>query len=150
MASRGGLPDGHRDLPGRVLVAHRAALAPQRAQGDAGGADQPGRASGWSSTIPNASPTRCSTPAWQALKEAPGFYETLDAFFWMPPPAPPKVPVTIAWGEKDRLLPKRQAVRAGRWAQKRIHLMPGCGHVPMTDDPELVARVILMGARAAN
>ncbi|TKK90923.1 alpha/beta fold hydrolase [Herbidospora galbida] len=87
---------------------------------------------------------------WLALKEAPGFYETLDAFYWMPPPAPPKVPVTIAWGEKDRLLPKRQAVRAGRWAQKRVHLLPDCGHVPMTDDPELVARVLLSGARAAN
>jgi pimeloyl-ACP methyl ester carboxylesterase len=26
-------------------------------------------------------------------------------------------------------------------------LLPGCGHVPMTDDPALVAEVLLAGSR---
>ncbi|MBO3747239.1 alpha/beta hydrolase [Streptosporangiaceae bacterium NEAU-GS5] len=79
----------------------------------------------------------------QALRDAAGFDDTLAAFEWMPPPAPPKVPITIAWGEHDRLLPVRQAVRAGRWSQQRVTVLRGCGHVPMTDDPDLVADVIL-------
>ncbi|MEV1004348.1 alpha/beta fold hydrolase [Nonomuraea sp. NPDC050202] len=81
--------------------------------------------------------------ATQALSSAPGFDETLESFGGLMPPAPPKSPITIAWGEQDRLLPRRQAVRAARWSGQRVKLLKGCGHVPMSDDPELVARVIL-------
>nr|WP_311132405.1 alpha/beta hydrolase [Nonomuraea gerenzanensis]SBO91962.1 N-formylglutamate deformylase [Nonomuraea gerenzanensis] len=84
--------------------------------------------------------------ATQALGSAPGFEETLESFGGLMPPAPAKVPFTIAWGEHDRLLPRRQAVRAARWSGQRVKLMKGCGHVPMSDDPELVARVILESA----
>ncbi|MGW5261489.1 alpha/beta fold hydrolase [Microbispora sp. NPDC004025] len=80
--------------------------------------------------------------AAEALRDCAGFEETLDSLAWVAPPAPPKVPVTIAWGERDRLLPRRQAVRAARWAGQRALLLRGCGHLPMSDDPELVARVI--------
>ncbi|MEU8382667.1 alpha/beta fold hydrolase [Streptosporangium sp. NPDC048865] len=83
----------------------------------------------------------------QALKDASGFDETLASFAGLMPPAPPKVPVTIAWGEHDRLLPRRQAVRAARWSGQRVKLLKGCGHLPMTDDPELVARVLLEASR---
>lgn len=81
--------------------------------------------------------------ATQALGGAPGFDETLESFGNVLPPAPPKAPITIAWGEHDRLLPRRQAVRAAKWSGQRVKLMKGCGHLPMSDDPELVARVIL-------
>ncbi|MGW0807518.1 alpha/beta fold hydrolase [Nonomuraea sp. NPDC002799] len=81
--------------------------------------------------------------ATQALGAATGFDETLESFAGLMPPAPPKSPITIAWGEHDRLLPRRQAVRAARWSGQRVKLLKGCGHVPMSDDPELVARVIL-------
>jgi pimeloyl-ACP methyl ester carboxylesterase len=81
--------------------------------------------------------------ATQALSAASGFDETLESFAGLMPPAPPKSPITIAWGEHDRLLPRRQAVRAGRWSGQRVKLLKGCGHVPMSDDPELVSRVIL-------
>ncbi|TYB52766.1 alpha/beta fold hydrolase [Nonomuraea sp. PA05] len=81
--------------------------------------------------------------ATQALGAAPGFEETLESFGGLMPPAPPKSPITIAWGEHDRLLLRRQAVRAARWSGQRVKLMKGCGHVPMSDDPELIARVIL-------
>lgn len=55
----------------------------------------------------------------------------------------PDVPVTIAWGARDRLLPPRQAARAKVMIPAaRIVPLPGCGHVPMSDAPALVARVI--------
>jgi pimeloyl-ACP methyl ester carboxylesterase len=58
--------------------------------------------------------------------------------------SPPAVPVTIAWGEKDRILPPRQAQRAAQLLPDAHHVMlPHCGHVPMSDDPDLVAKVIL-------
>jgi pimeloyl-ACP methyl ester carboxylesterase len=56
------------------------------------------------------------------------------------------VPVTIAWGEKDRLLVPRQAERAAaELPGARMVKLPDCGHIPTYDDPELVARVILEG-----
>ncbi|MEV4562276.1 alpha/beta fold hydrolase [Nonomuraea sp. NPDC049419] len=81
--------------------------------------------------------------ATEALAGSTGFDETLESFGGLMPPAPPKTPVTIAWGEHDRLLLRRQAVRAARWSGQRVKLLKGCGHVPMSDDPELVARVIV-------
>ncbi|MCW3063043.1 MAG: hydrolase [Solirubrobacterales bacterium] len=60
------------------------------------------------------------------------------------------VPVTLAWGTKDRLLlTKRQAPRAEREVRgARLVLMPGCGHIATYDDPGLMARVVLEGAAA--
>ncbi|MGP3914196.1 alpha/beta fold hydrolase [Nonomuraea sp. 10N515B] len=81
--------------------------------------------------------------ATRALAASTGFEETLESFAGVMPPAPPKTPITIAWGEHDRLLPRRQAVRAARWSGQRVKLLKGCGHVPMSDDPDLVAGVLL-------
>jgi pimeloyl-ACP methyl ester carboxylesterase len=54
------------------------------------------------------------------------------------------VPTTVAWGTKDRILLRRQFARAKDILPKARHVdLPGCGHVPMSDDPELVARLIL-------
>ena len=62
-------------------------------------------------------------------------------------PIPVGVPVTIAWGTRDRLLPPSQArVARQRLPRARFVPLPGCGHVPMTDDPGLVARVLLDGS----
>ncbi|MGA3524868.1 alpha/beta fold hydrolase [Melissospora conviva] len=56
----------------------------------------------------------------------------------------PAVPVTVAWGTRDRILPYRQSRQARtRLPQARHVDLTGCGHVPMHDDPELVASVIL-------
>ncbi|MCW2948725.1 MAG: alpha/beta hydrolase fold protein, partial [Actinoallomurus sp.] len=56
----------------------------------------------------------------------------------------PDVPVTIAWGTRDRVLPPRQATRATTMiTQARLIWLPDCGHVPMNDAPELIARIIL-------
>jgi pimeloyl-ACP methyl ester carboxylesterase len=60
---------------------------------------------------------------------------------------PDDVPVTIAWGTYDRVLPPSNARIAQRQLPKaRFVPLPGCGHVPMTDDPDLVARVLLAGS----
>ena len=56
----------------------------------------------------------------------------------------PRCPVTVAWGTHDRLLPHRQSLRARERLPEARHVdLPGCGHVPMSDDPDLVAAVIL-------
>jgi pimeloyl-ACP methyl ester carboxylesterase len=61
---------------------------------------------------------------------------------------PAGVPVTVGWGTRDLLLPPRQAlVAAARLPGARVVWLPGCGHVPMTDDPALVAGVLLAGSR---
>lgn len=52
-----------------------------------------------------------------------------------------RVPVTIAWGELDRLVapPKRHR----RPPATRFVVLRGCGHTPNWDDPDLVTRVLL-------
>ncbi|GHD86538.1 alpha/beta fold hydrolase [Streptomyces naganishii] len=84
-----------------------------------------------------------------ALAQATGFEETLragiDVLFTDDVSG---IPVTVAWGTQDRLLVRRQGVRAKQIIpHARLVRLPGCGHVPMNDDPALVARVILDGSR---
>jgi pimeloyl-ACP methyl ester carboxylesterase len=57
-------------------------------------------------------------------------------------------PLTIAYGERDRLVPKRARRGEELPAQARWTTLPRCGHVPTWDDPELIARTILEGTRA--
>lgn len=59
----------------------------------------------------------------------------------------PEVPVTIAWATRDAVLPRNQANVARALLPHAAHvLLPGCGHVPMSDDPRRVAEVILRGS----
>ncbi|WP_149823968.1 alpha/beta fold hydrolase [Streptomyces tailanensis] len=84
-----------------------------------------------------------------ALARATGFDETLRAGATVQfTDDIPGLPVTVAWGTRDRLLLRRQGVRAKHVipGARLVHL-PGCGHCPMNDDPALVARVILDGSR---
>jgi pimeloyl-ACP methyl ester carboxylesterase len=80
-----------------------------------------------------------------ALRGSAAFRPTLRAgrrYAWVG--VAPTVPLTIAWGERDRILPPRQAQRAAALLPEAHHVtLPGCGHVPMVDDPELVATTIL-------
>jgi pimeloyl-ACP methyl ester carboxylesterase len=60
---------------------------------------------------------------------------------------PAEVPVTLAWGSRDRLTWPRQALVAKAVVPHATFIrLAGCGHVPMTDDPALVARVLLRGS----
>jgi pimeloyl-ACP methyl ester carboxylesterase len=62
-------------------------------------------------------------------------------------PIPDNVPVTIAWGTKDRVLPQSNARVARRQMPRaRFVTLPRCGHVPMTDNPKLIAKVLLEGS----
>lgn len=80
-----------------------------------------------------ASPSFDATLAW-VKRENP-----------MPPDLPTMTcPFTVAWGTRDAILPPRQGPR---WQSlvpgARLVPLRGLGHVPMSDDPALVARVIL-------
>lgn len=58
------------------------------------------------------------------------------------------VPVTVGWGDRDKLLLRRQGVRAKKTIpDARLVRLRGCGHVPMNDDSATVARVVLDTAR---
>jgi pimeloyl-ACP methyl ester carboxylesterase len=81
------------------------------------------------------------------FRAAPGFWPTARTGRRYRYTGRPRVPVTIAWGAKDRILPVWQARRARRLLPDARHVvLPGCGHVPMSDSPELVARVLLEGS----
>jgi pimeloyl-ACP methyl ester carboxylesterase len=60
------------------------------------------------------------------------------------------VPVRIAYGERDWLIPWPKAYdRLERMLpDAEFVALPDCGHLPMWDDPELVARTILEVTRA--
>lgn len=53
-------------------------------------------------------------------------------------PARVAVPVTLAFGERDRLV---RPVSAGIPGARTV-VMPDCGHIPMWDDPSLVLAII--------
>jgi pimeloyl-ACP methyl ester carboxylesterase len=86
--------------------------------------------------------------ATRGLAVCPGFGPTLrDAlvgeYRWA---EDVDVPVTIAWGTRDLLLPRRQAARARARRPEAGHVsLPGCGHLPFSDDPPLTTRVLLEG-----
>ena len=58
--------------------------------------------------------------------------------------------MTIVWGEKEKLLPPKARLTTELPASAREVILPGCGHLPMWDDPELVARTILEGGAGGS
>lgn len=78
-----------------------------------------------------------------------GLFDSLPSDGALLPLDPAPCPITVAWAVRDRAtsfsrygIPVLQAVPEARFVP-----MSGVGHVPMLDDPELVARTIL-GATA--
>lgn len=59
----------------------------------------------------------------------------------------PDVPVTVAWGARDLIVfrPRARLVKS-LIPQATLLRLPGCGHVPMSDNPALVAHVLLTGS----
>lgn len=79
--------------------------------------------------------------AFRSMAKAGAQYEFRGRF---------RVPITVAWGTRDRILPPRQAARAAQRLPTARHLMlPRCGHVPMSDAPDLIASIILATTAAA-
>jgi len=102
-----------------TMVTHPGRVTPEQAQGDVAGFASAGAAM----RAVFAGPTRFTASV------------------------PDDVPVTVAWGTSDRVLPRSNVRVARRQLPKaRFVPLPGCGHVPMTDDPDLVARVLLAGS----
>jgi pimeloyl-ACP methyl ester carboxylesterase len=66
-----------------------------------------------------------------------------DAHFAPLDPVP--CAITIAWAERDRIFPERKygPVAIERVPGARYIVLPRVGHVPMLDDPQLVADAIL-------
>jgi pimeloyl-ACP methyl ester carboxylesterase len=56
----------------------------------------------------------------------------------------PDLPVTLAWGELDQLVAPPRPER--RPASARFVVLPGVGHTPTWDDPELIAATLLQGS----
>ncbi|MDQ1635715.1 MAG: hypothetical protein QOJ32_2524 [Frankiaceae bacterium] len=95
-------------------------------------------------------PAEDAAAAMAALAAATGWDGTLAAVHgqrFAPPAGGIDVPVTLAWGAKDMLLPPRQRLRVHEvLPDARIGLLAGCGHLPMWDDPDLVVRAIRASA----
>lgn len=78
----------------------------------------------------------------------PSFHTMISAFDTWTLPARAMVPTTVGWGSRDLLLPTLQMKRLQETLpDARVYVLPGCGHVPMGDDPELVADLLLAGSR---
>jgi pimeloyl-ACP methyl ester carboxylesterase len=106
-----------RTVAFRTVVARGDLLSPERALGDA-----------------------------LAMRRGKGFVGAARSLrlYEFPECADLAVPVTVAWGELDRILAPHQADRARQLLPRARHVtLIGCGHVPMSDDPDRVAAAIL-------
>jgi pimeloyl-ACP methyl ester carboxylesterase len=103
---------------------------------------------GWPLRLPVEEGISTLRDAWSA----PAFSDALaafDVYDFRASAELEQLPVTIAWGEHDRLLPyRRQAPRARAMLPRARHLTLGAGHVPFHDDPAAVAEVIRSGVHA--
>ncbi|MET8229787.1 alpha/beta fold hydrolase [Micromonospora sp. NPDC005298] len=85
-----------------------------------------------------------------ALADAPGFAAARAAFAgWQlrreTAAVLDDIPVTVAWGTRDLVLPyptQARRARAALPAARHVPL-PGCGHLPFADDPQACARLLL-------
>jgi pimeloyl-ACP methyl ester carboxylesterase len=82
---------------------------------------------------------------------APGFDATLEATVDLQPTGLPDItcPVLVLWGSRDVVLLPRQGRRFERLIPNcELRYLKGLGHVPMSDDPQLLAAAITDFARA--
>lgn len=55
-----------------------------------------------------------------------------------------KVPTTIVWGEQDLPIPLEAGKQLEAWIPgAKLHIIPGCGHLPQQERPEELVRLIL-------
>lgn len=87
-----------------------------------------------------------------AVSEVPDALSERLAFDVLKPYDDPGVPVTIAWPEKDRLLPYEHYGKAWREAAPfaQWETISGVGHMPNYDEPELIANEIIATAERAR
>jgi pimeloyl-ACP methyl ester carboxylesterase len=83
--------------------------------------------------------------ALRAMASGPGFARTMRATETRSyvAPRPIDAPITVAFGSRDRLLLPWQSRRVSQLPPgARVVPLPGCGHVPMADDPSQVVELI--------
>ena len=60
-------------------------------------------------------------------------------------------PTTVAFGTRDLILPRRRWRRIDELpADVVVQELPGCGHLPMSDDPEAVAALVVASTTTAG
>jgi pimeloyl-ACP methyl ester carboxylesterase len=91
--------------------------------------------------------------AIQSLGSCPGFDAALRAAARRRylASAPISAPVTVAFGSRDLLLLPHQSRHLDQLPPgTQVETLPGCGHVPMADDPGAVAALIIASAARAG
>ena len=86
------------------------------------------------------------------MGSCPGFDEVMNATLnrRLLATAPVGAPVTAAFGSRDRLLLRHQSRHVGQLPPgTQVEALPGCGHVPMADDPGAVTAAITRTASRA-
>lgn len=102
---------------------------------------------GQPSRMPDEEPARILRNAWASPALGPALAAFDEYSFAAADELDGAIPLTIAWGVHDRLLPYRtQAPRAQRLLPRARHLSLGAGHVPFFDDPCAVAEAIRSSA----
>ncbi|MEV0621765.1 alpha/beta hydrolase [Nonomuraea sp. NPDC050404] len=93
-------------------------------------------------------PDHARTNIW-GMGRCPGFHATSKAVArrCYRAGAPLSVPTTVAFGSRDLLLLRRSRHLDQLPPGTRVSSLPGCGHVPMSDDPDAVAGLITESAR---
>jgi pimeloyl-ACP methyl ester carboxylesterase len=101
---------------------------------------------------PSRIPAGYARAAVLAMARCPGFEATMTA-------TEPRcyragrafdAPVTVAFGSRDRLLLPHRSRHLGELPPgTRVERLPGCGHVPMADDPGAVAALIVAATERA-
>lgn len=102
---------------------------------------------GWPTRMPAEEPPRILRNAWASPALSPALAAFSRYTFAGGEEIDAGIPLTIAWGIHDRLLPYRtQAPRARALLPRARHLDLGAGHVPFFDDPAAVAEAIRSSA----
>jgi pimeloyl-ACP methyl ester carboxylesterase len=88
--------------------------------------------------------------AIRAMATCPGFDATLEGTrlrcYLAGPPI--DAPVTVAFGSRDFILLKRQSRHLDQLPPgTRVGTLPGCGHIPMADNPDAVTALITASTR---
>jgi pimeloyl-ACP methyl ester carboxylesterase len=60
-----------------------------------------------------------------------------------------EVPVTVAWGDHERLIPPKARRQDELPPNTKTVTLAGCGHLPFWDDPEQLAQLIIEATSVA-